>query len=131
MGSKLFKNWISFNLRGNLSNASPEGCLKIFLLEFFKSALEKNYSNPFNPITTFKYSIPELSKVKLTFFNLLGEEVAILVNEEKVAGYYTVEFNVTSLAGSVSAKGGYASGVYFYQLKAGEFVQTKKMVLMK
>jgi hypothetical protein len=84
--------------------------------------LEQNYPNPFNPVTTIKYSIPEISKVSLILFNLLGEEVATLVNEEKVAGYYQVQF---------SAKGGYASGVYFYQLKAGDFIQTKKMLLMK
>ena len=83
--------------------------------------LEQNYPNPFNPSTTIKYSIPEMSKVSLTIYNLLGEEVATLVNEEKVAGNYTVEFNAANLS----------SGIYFYQLKAGNFIQTKKMVLMK
>ena len=84
-------------------------------------SLEQNYPNPFNPSTTIKYSIPELSKVKLTLFNLLGEEVATLVNEEKVSGNYTVDFNATNLP----------SGVYFYQLKAGEYIETKKMILIK
>ena len=83
--------------------------------------LEQNYPNPFNPSTTIKYSIRELSKVKLTLFNLLGEEVATLVNEEKYWGNYSVEFNAVSLP----------SGVYFYQLKAGEFINTKKMILLK
>jgi photosystem II stability/assembly factor-like uncharacterized protein len=83
--------------------------------------LEQNFPNPFNPVTTIKYSIPEMNRVTLNLFNLLGEEVAILVNEEKVAGYYTVEFNAAALP----------SGVYFYQLKAGEYVQTKKMLLLK
>jgi hypothetical protein len=83
--------------------------------------LFQNYPNPFNPITTIKYSVPELSKVKLTLFNLLGEEVATLVNEEKLAGNYSVEFNAASLP----------SGVYFYRLQAGSFVETKKMILMK
>ena len=83
--------------------------------------LYQNYPNPFNPRTTIKYSIPELSKVKLTLFNLLGEEVTTLVNEEKNAGNYSVEFNAATLP----------SGVYFYQLKAGEFISSKKMVLMK
>lgn len=83
--------------------------------------LEQNYPNPFNPSTTIKYSIPELSKVKLTLFNLLGEEVTTLINEEKIAGNYSVDFNATSLP----------SGVYFYQLRAGGFVETKKMILLK
>jgi hypothetical protein len=83
--------------------------------------LEQNYPNPFNPSTMIKYSIPELSKVRLTLFNLLGEEVTTLVNEEKIAGNYSVEFNATSLP----------SGVYFYQLKAGSYIETKKMLLLK
>jgi hypothetical protein len=62
---------------------------------------------------------------------MLDFEVATLVNEEKPAGEYEVEFNIANLSGGISAKGGYASGVYFYQLKAGSFVETRKMVLMK
>jgi hypothetical protein len=83
--------------------------------------LEQNYPNPFNPNTMIKYSIPEISKVVVKMYNLLGEEVATLVNEEKVAGYYQIEFNAANLP----------SGVYFYQLKAGDYVNTKKMVLLK
>ncbi|MBK9097730.1 MAG: M28 family peptidase [bacterium] len=83
--------------------------------------LEQNYPNPFNPSTTIKYSIPMLSKVKLTLFNLLGEEVTTLVNEEKIAGNYSIEFNATLLP----------SGVYFYQLRAGEYTAVKKMILLK
>jgi dienelactone hydrolase len=84
-------------------------------------SLAQNYPNPFNPSTTIKYSIPKTNKVKLILFNLLGEEVATLVNEEKNAGNYSVGFNSAVLP----------SGVYFYQLKAGDFIQTKKMVLLK
>ncbi|MCW8806322.1 MAG: T9SS type A sorting domain-containing protein, partial [Ignavibacteriaceae bacterium] len=76
---------------------------------------------PFNPSTSIKFGIPEVSKVKLILFNLLGEEVATLVNEEKTAGYYTVEFNASNLP----------SGIYFYRLQAGKFAETKKMMLMK
>ena len=83
--------------------------------------LDQNYPNPFNPYTKIKYSIPEMSKVSLTLFNLLGEEVTTLVNEEKTAGNYTVEFIASSLP----------SGVYFYQLKAGEYTSVKKMILLK
>jgi predicted GH43/DUF377 family glycosyl hydrolase len=91
-------------------------------------ALEQNYPNPFNPGTTIKYSIPKTSKVTLTLFNLLGEQVTTLVNEEKNVGNYSVEFNASKLP----------SGVYFYQLKAtpdggqaGSFVETKKMILLR
>jgi len=88
--------------------------------------LEQNYPNPFNPTTTVKYSIPVLSFVTLKVFDVLGNEIVTLVSEEKSAGSYEVEF---------SAKGGSASsllsGVYFYQLKAGSFLQTKKMILLK
>jgi hypothetical protein len=84
-------------------------------------SLSQNYPNPFNPNTTIKYSIPNASKVRLTLFNLLGEEVTTLVNEEKIPGNYSVEFNASALT----------SGVYFYQFKAGEFIQTKKIIFLK
>jgi len=80
-----------------------------------------NYPNPFNPNTIISYQIPELSFVTLKVYDALGNEVATLVNEEKPAGEYEVEFNGAELT----------SGVYFYQLKAGEFIQSKKMVLLK
>ncbi|MDH3268948.1 MAG: choice-of-anchor D domain-containing protein, partial [Ignavibacteria bacterium] len=81
----------------------------------------QNYPNPFNPSTSIIFGLPEVVKVRLVLFNLLGEVVAKLVDEEKTAGYYTVEFNAANLP----------SGVYFYQLKAGEFIETKKMLLLK
>jgi len=83
--------------------------------------LAQNYPNPFNPITTIKYKIPELSLVTLKVYDVLGNEIATLFNEEKNAGNYSVEFNATALP----------SGVYFYRIQAGDFIQTKKMVLMK
>jgi enterochelin esterase family protein len=96
-----------------------------------KFALFQNYPNPFNPSTTIKYSIPGMSKVSLRLFNLLGEEVITLVNEEKSAGTYEVEFSAKG--GSASGGNAYSlpSGVYFYQLKAGTFIETKKMLLLK
>jgi hypothetical protein len=84
-------------------------------------ALEQNYPNPFNPTTTVKYGISERSFVQLMVYDILGKEVASLVNEEQDAGYYELNFNGINLS----------SGVYFYQIKAGDFVETKKMVLMK
>jgi len=86
-----------------------------------KFELHQNYPNPFNPITLIKYQISEVSFVKLKVYDVLGNEVATLVNDEKPAGEYEVEFNGNDLT----------SGIYFYQLRAGEFIQTKKMILIK
>jgi len=83
--------------------------------------LEQNYPNPFNPSSTIKFSIPTSEFVTLKVFDILGNEVAALVNENKLSGTYEVLFSAARLSG----------GVYFYQLKAGEFLQTKKMILMK
>jgi len=99
-----------------------------FVNEF---SLSQNYPNPFNPKTVISYQLPVNGNVTLKVYDILGNEVATLVNEEKQPGVYEVEFNASSLSGSVSAKGGYASGVYFYQLKAGEFTSIKKMILLR
>ena len=88
-------------------------------------SLEQSYPNPFNPTTTIKYSIPNSSIVTLKVYNVLGNEVAELVNEEKAAGNYDIDFNASSAAG------GLASGVYFYKIQAENFVETKKMLLLK
>jgi len=84
-------------------------------------SLEQNYPNPFNPATTITFQIPETGIVTLKVYDVLGNEVATLVSKEKPAGNYEIEFDGTNLP----------SGIYFYQLRAGSFVQTKKMVLMK
>jgi len=84
-------------------------------------ALQQNYPNPFNPVTTIKYTLPIKSKVELTIYNTLGESLAQLVNEEKEAGNYSVNFDATNLP----------SGIYFYKLEANNFVQIKKMILLK
>ncbi len=83
--------------------------------------LNQNYPNPFNPTTTISYSIPKSSFVTLKVYDLLGNEVATLVNEDKSAGYYQVKFNASNLA----------SGVYFYRLIAGNRVEVKKLILTK
>ena len=83
--------------------------------------LSQNYPNPFNPSTTIRYSIPELSNVELKVYDILGSEVASLVNEEKDSGVYTVSFDASNLS----------SGIYLYRLQAGSFIQTKKMILIK
>jgi len=103
--------------------------------------LYQNYPNPFNPSTKIRFSIPNVgtlraTSVQLKVYDVLGNEVATLVDEYKPAGDYEVEFTVAqdsrpAIASGISARGLYASGVYFYQLKAGNFIQTRKMVLLK
>ncbi|MFA6598141.1 MAG: T9SS type A sorting domain-containing protein [Ignavibacteriaceae bacterium] len=83
--------------------------------------LDQNYPNPFNPATTFSFSIPEGQIVELTIYNILGTKLMTLLNEYKQSGKHTLEFNATGLP----------SGVYFYRLKTGQFIQTKKLVLLK
>ena len=93
--------------------------------------LEQNYPNPFNPSTTIIYSIQKEEWVVLKVYDILGNEVATLVNEKKQAGNYKVLFSAKG--GSASGENAYnlASGIYFYKIQAGNFVQTKKMILVK
>ncbi len=81
----------------------------------------QNYPNPFNPTTKIKYSIPQSSFVSLRVYDLLGEEIMTLVNEEKSIGNYEVEFNGSNLS----------SGIYFYRFQSGSFIETKKLILVK
>ena len=84
-------------------------------------ALHQNYPNPFNPTTMINYQIPQKSMVDLKIYNVLGEEVADLINENMDAGYYSVRFDAKNLP----------SGVYLYKIQAGEFSQVKSMLLLK
>ena len=83
--------------------------------------LSQNYPNPFNPTTTIRYSIPHRSQVAITVFNTLGQRVATLVNESQEAGPHDVRFDASGLA----------SGVYFYRLQVGSFVQAKKLLILR
>jgi endo-1,4-beta-xylanase len=84
-------------------------------------ALEQNYPNPFNATTTISYSVPQLSFITIKVYDPLGKQVAIIVNENKSIGNYNIEFDANKLV----------SGIYFYQLQAGNFITTKKFVLIK
>ncbi len=86
-----------------------------------KFSLEQNYPNPFNPSTKIVYNVPKESQVKLAVFNILGQQVATLVNEVKPAGKYTINFDASKLS----------SGVYVYQLTSQNQILSKKMILLK
>jgi len=83
--------------------------------------LDQNYPNPFNPSTTIHYGLPQRSRVTLTVFNTLGQQVATLVEGDQEAGYHEVKFDACGLS----------SGVYFYRLSAGSYVQTRKLLLLR
>lgn len=109
-------NWLDQNMVGGPSSVEEEFSPAGF-------SLEQNFPNPFNPVTTIKFVIPhEVSKlVTLKVYDLLGNEVATLVNEEKSAGIYNVNFNASNLS----------SGIYYYKLTAGNNSSVKKMILLR
>jgi len=121
------------NTLSNVSFASGSGLYAanglsvISKVEGLKSAIptdfavSQNYPNPFNPTTTINFALPADSKVKISVYNVLGQLVTDLVNADMKAGYHQVNFNAVGLA----------SGIYFYQINAGKFSQTKKMNLLK
>jgi len=86
-----------------------------------KYEVYQNYPNPFNPSTTISYQIPSESFVTLKVYDLLGRELEVLVREEKTAGFYNIKYDATNLS----------SGIYFYTIRAGDFIQTKKFILLK
>ena len=115
---------------GALQSTRPNLCMTINLLTGSKTvqntipavfSLEQNYPNPFNPSTSIRFNVPKLSHVKMVIYDVVGREVATLVNEMKQPGSYEAVFNAEN----------FASGVYFYRFEAGDFTDVKKMVLIK
>jgi hypothetical protein len=84
-------------------------------------SLSQNYPNPFNPVTMIDYQLPMTSHVELNVFNLLGQKIATLVNERLQAGYHQMAWEAS----------GFASGVYYYQLIAGDYREVRKMILLR
>jgi len=101
------------------------GPVEVNYIGKFDFALEQNFPNPFNPTTVIKYSIPQPGIVSIKLYNELGSEVATLLNEFKESGKYSLNFSSGELKNKIS------SGVYFYTIKAGQFTQTRKMIIMK
>ena len=103
-------NFEYFNLRNEVVIGVPS-----------KFELSQNYPNPFNPTTKIDYQLPNDGNVNISVFDNAGKEVMTLVNEFKTAGYYTINFNASSLS----------SGVYFYKITSGNFAMVKKLVLIR
>jgi hypothetical protein len=129
----LYANGLSSNSNNSTSgdqwNWSPKKVIRVMTLTSVGDqqnypnnfTIYQNYPNPFNPETNFKFSIRQTSNVNLKIFNSLGEQVAVLLNEQRQPGEYSVSWNGSSLP----------SGIYFYQFTAGDFKEVKKMVLIK
>ena len=91
-----------------------------------KEISSQNHPNPFNQVTTLRYELPQDAMVNITIYDMMGRVVKNLVNSQQNAGYKSIQWNATNNAGQpISA------GLYLYTIQAGEFVQTKKMVLLK
>lgn len=112
IGSQFYLDDLSFQGINAVDNKNT-------LIESF--ALYQNYPNPFNPVTTIRYQLPQASHLNLRIYNVLGQVIATLVDGVEQAGYKSVEWN----AGNVP------SGVFFYRLQAGNYIQTKKLILLK
>jgi hypothetical protein len=89
-------------------------------------AIAQNYPNPFNPTTTIQYDLPEDGRLLVTVYNMLGQQVKTLYNGNQLAGSYTTVWDATNDRGDRIA-----SGIYFYRIQSGRFVQTRKMLLLR
>ena len=115
IGTTHFEKGMAFQISGTVGVTDGAGAPpKVF-------ALLQNYPNPFNPRTVVSWQLPVVSNVRLVVYDVLGREVAVLVNERKAAGSYSVEFNASGLS----------SGAYIYRLQAGKYMETRKLMLMR
>ena len=119
---------VTYMMDSNVANSFPTGTAmrsKIVSVEssnfITDYVLEQNYPNPFNPSTTIKFGIPVKNNVVVKIYNSLGVEIATLVNEVREAGSYEIQFNANN----------FSSGIYYYKITSGNFVETKKMILLK
>ena len=117
-------------LEGFIGSQDTSNCVQMKNLNFetvpIKYALSQNYPNPFNPITSLQYDLPNNGLVNITIYDMMGRTVKTLVNSSQTAGYHSLRWDTTNNQGEpVSA------GVYLYKIQAGDFSQTKKMILLK
>jgi len=125
-GSEFFFAIRAFDLSGNQSDLSEEtsSITTDILLEGevpVSYSMEQNYPNPFNPSTNISYRVPENSVVEITLYDMLGRKLSTLLKDRKAAGSYQITVDMSS----------YASGVYLYRMKAGSFIQTRRLTLIK
>jgi hypothetical protein len=126
-GSQYFFVVRAFDLSGNISEASNEATTTITtdILNEHQTpstySIEQNYPNPFNPTTSISYKVPEAANVQITLYDMLGRKLSTLVNERKSAGAYQLTLDMSS----------YSSGIYLYRMQAGNFVQTRRLTLIK
>ncbi len=121
-GATILQYEPSFSLTGFLLCLSFNGAVAAFQPVFPRQIkIYQNYPNPFNPITTIQYELPVRSDVQITIYNLLGKEITTLVSKTQEPGYKSIQWDATNVT----------SGVYFYQIRAGKYVETRKMVLLK
>ena len=111
--TSVWMNILDFNNPTNIVTKTEE-----YPQQFY---LSQNHPNPFNPTTTIEYSLPSYEHVKIEVYDLLGREIITLVDEDKLAGSYKVEFDGSGLT----------SGIYFYKLQAGRYTEAKKLLLIK
>ncbi|MBI5402175.1 MAG: T9SS type A sorting domain-containing protein [Ignavibacteriae bacterium] len=119
--SQIFDGWYVDDIKITGYQSIPTGVGNIGNITPNKFELQQNYPNPFNPSTQINYSVAKEGFVKITIFDVIGREVKTLVNEVKTPGFYAVDFDGASLS----------SGMYFYRMESGYFVDTKKMTLIK
>ena len=120
----MFFRYLSFFILGTFLVAQDETRPTVAILEEY--ALHYNYPNPFNPVTTMLYDLPETGHTRLIIYDLLGREVHVLIDKVMNPGYYSTQWNGRNSQGQMVG-----AGVYLYQIQAGKYISTKKMVLLK
>ena len=131
VGVTLYYRISAFDHSGNMGEFSETVDMTIMWADLENAipneyTIHQNYPNPFNPSTTLRYALPEQSDVKITIYDMIGRKVKTLVNNSQNAGYKSVIWDATDDYGERVG-----AGMYLYQIQAGEYISTKKMVLLK